>query len=276
VFVEVSPHPVLVADVQETLADAGVARSSVVTSVVTGSLRRDEGDQQRFWTSLAELFVRGVEVDWTPAFAGLRPRRVPLPTYAFRHRRYWLDADVPATAVTGSAPSGGQHTAPDGEPHGSWRLRVAGLSAADRAAQVLELVRGEAAAVLGHGDVAAVVTDRTFLDLGLTSITAVELHDRLETAAGLDLPVTLVFDHPTPAAIARFVAELLVEEQARADGVAELPTAEASLAALERALTSASNGRAEILGRLRTLVDRWGAISPGSGGAGSDRSRRRA
>ncbi|MGF1430304.1 type I polyketide synthase [Kitasatospora sp. LaBMicrA B282] len=86
VFVEVSPHPVLTLPVQETAPEA----------VVTGTLRRDEGTLTRFLTSAAELFVRGVAVDWRlPAGAG----RVELPTYAFQRKHFWLTAP-PAVAAT--------------------------------------------------------------------------------------------------------------------------------------------------------------------------------
>ncbi|WP_425570099.1 type I polyketide synthase [Saccharopolyspora cebuensis] len=87
VFVEVSAHPVLTMAVQETLE-----RRAEVPAVVTGTLRRDEGDLTRFATSLAELWVRGVEVDWTPLFPA-DARRIDLPTYAFQHQRYWLASD---------------------------------------------------------------------------------------------------------------------------------------------------------------------------------------
>ena len=76
---EVSPHPVLGAPLEE--AAQGLP--------VLSTLRR-EGGQPRFRTALAELHVRHGRVDWTPLFEGAR--RVPLPTYAFQHERFWLDA----------------------------------------------------------------------------------------------------------------------------------------------------------------------------------------
>ncbi|WP_406280489.1 type I polyketide synthase [Embleya sp. NBC_00896] len=102
VFVEVSPHPVLTAAIDETLDDAGVANP-----VVVGTLRRDQGGAQRLYTSLAEAFVRGVAVDWSAAFAAGRPRVVELPTYPFERKRYWLEAGPKAGAAadTGSAAS---------------------------------------------------------------------------------------------------------------------------------------------------------------------------
>ncbi|WP_165986537.1 type I polyketide synthase, partial [Streptomyces sp. YIM 98790] len=67
---------------------------------------------------------------------------------------------------------------------------------------VLEAVRSEVAAVLGHSGHERVSADRRFQDLGFDSLTAVELRNRLVTLAGVTLPPTLIFDHPTPGALA--------------------------------------------------------------------------
>ncbi|MER6468861.1 type I polyketide synthase [Streptomyces collinus] len=84
VFVETSAHPVLKLAMEETLADAGAP------ATVTGTLRRDDGGPDRFLSSLAEAHVHGVAVDWSRTCPGAR--RTELPTYPFRHTRYWLDA----------------------------------------------------------------------------------------------------------------------------------------------------------------------------------------
>jgi rifamycin polyketide synthase module 7/8 len=86
VFLEVSAHPVLVQPISEVADEA----------VVGGSLRRDDGGPRRLLTSMAELFVRGVAVDWS----GLVPRGsapVDLPTYAFDHQHYWIQPAESAT-----------------------------------------------------------------------------------------------------------------------------------------------------------------------------------
>ncbi|MGN5636016.1 SDR family NAD(P)-dependent oxidoreductase, partial [Streptomyces sp. AC154] len=80
-FVESSAHPVLMMGIQETAEGKDVLAS--------GSLRREEGGWERFLTSAAELFVRGIDIDWTALFEGTGARVVDLPTYAFQRSRHW-------------------------------------------------------------------------------------------------------------------------------------------------------------------------------------------
>ncbi|MGW2330392.1 type I polyketide synthase [Streptomyces sp. NPDC001700] len=90
-FVEASPHPVLTVGLQDSFDALGCDARAV------GSLRRDEGGTDRFLRSLAEAQVQGATPDWDAVFAGRPGRRVDLPTYAFRRRRYWPQA-APATS----------------------------------------------------------------------------------------------------------------------------------------------------------------------------------
>ncbi len=89
--------------------------------------------------------------------------------------------------------------------------RLAGLDRAGREEALRELVRGHVAAVLGHTDPGALDMAREFSALGFDSLTAVELRNRLGTVTGLTLPATLIFDHRTPEALARYFSEELAD-----------------------------------------------------------------
>ncbi|MEU5595077.1 type I polyketide synthase [Streptomyces sp. NPDC020298] len=96
------------------------------------------------------------------------------------------------------------------EPHGRGSLhrRLAAASASEHVSLLLTAVRTEAAAVLGHSaGPSAIDADRTLTELGLDSLAAVELRNRLETVTELSLPSTLLFDFPTPRAVATHLGE---------------------------------------------------------------------
>ncbi|WP_411138119.1 type I polyketide synthase, partial [Streptomyces sp. C10] len=189
-FVEVSPHPVLTMPVQETVEDAGAE------AVVVGTLRRGEGGLARFYTSLGELYVNGVDVDWSPAFAAHRPQLVDLPTYAFQCERHWMEHTAERPRRTASH-----------EPSRPADATSAGPGASR---PTLDVVRDNAAAVLGHREPSAINAGRTFKDLGFDSVTSEELRNRLNRVLTVRLPSTALYNHPSPARLARHIdAEFL-------------------------------------------------------------------
>jgi len=115
--------------------------------------------------------------------------------------------------VGGDAPGGGA---------GSLVARLAGVAEDERAAVVLELVCAQVAVVLGHASADAIEPERAFKELGLDSLGAVELRNRLARASGLRLPATLIFDRPSPVA----TAEHLLAQAAEAAEAAPLAAAD--------------------------------------------------
>ncbi|SMD22483.1 type I polyketide synthase [Kibdelosporangium aridum] len=183
VFLELGPGGALTALTQQMTDTLAVA-----------SLHRERNEAVAVVTALAQLSVHGVPVDWTSVFGGSPAGRTDLPTYAFQHSRFWVDADLSMSPRVL-------------EPRAAEPLPLAGKSTADQHQVILELIQEHVAAVLGHTD--RIDTGRTFQSLGFDSLAGVRLQRRLRDALGADLPATIVFDYPTPDELAGFLlAEL--------------------------------------------------------------------
>ncbi len=98
-FIESSPHPALVAGIEDTVNDHGGGDSE---AIVIPTLGRDDGGLERFLTSAATAFVAGVSVVWRGALDGAG--FVELPTYAFDRRRFWLSGEGIAADASGLGP----------------------------------------------------------------------------------------------------------------------------------------------------------------------------
>ncbi|WP_031069337.1 phosphopantetheine-binding protein, partial [Streptomyces sp. NRRL S-118] len=132
---------------------------------------------------------------------------------------------------------------------GSLTQRLSGVAEeAVREKVVLDLVREQVAAVLGHASAATIAPERAFQELGFDSLAAVGLRNRLTQTTGMRLPVTLVFDHPTPAAVARLIL-------AEIGGGSEEPLIDQELTKLEGMLAASANSEKQrVADRLRKLL----------------------
>lgn len=177
-FVECSPHPIVATSIEETIEDAGIA------AVVVGTLRRGHGDLAQLDRAYAQAHVAGAPVDWdtvTGTHVRTTPARLaPLPVYPFDRTRHWLGKQFRPTIA-------------------------AVVRSAD---EVLELVRQTVADVINRADIRTASVDTSFNDLGVDSVSALEIRNRLRVAVGQTLPAGLLFDHPTPARLATHLAAL--------------------------------------------------------------------
>ncbi|MFC5215753.1 type I polyketide synthase [Streptomyces coerulescens] len=192
-FLEVGTDAGLTAATVELLAWSGV--------VTVAAQRVGTDPETALLTALARLHVTGSDVHWPALFAGTGARRTELPTYPFQRERHWPAPTDQALSMPSSV------ARPTGEPD---TLRA--LTGPRRVRALLSLVRTEAAAALGHADPGRVEPRTALRSLGLDSYAETELRARLGKATGLDLPSTLFYDQPTPAAVAARLAEHLDDQ----------------------------------------------------------------
>ena len=180
-FLECSPHPVLVGALEETFEQDDIAARAL------GSLRRGQGGQFRW--ALAEAYVAGAPVDWLAGRTVRPDQAIELPGYPFQRSRHWL----PEVAATSAAPVSVVPAGPAATP------AVAPVARSRR--QLRELVLATAATALGHADPAELEPSRTFKELGVDSAIALELRSQLRAAyrpAAADRPGVRPSD-PGPA-----------------------------------------------------------------------------
>ncbi|NNH73588.1 type I polyketide synthase [Nocardia uniformis] len=181
-----------------------------------------------------------------PVLAHLDPRRI--------------GADSAATLIEGLLPT---RRAPQVDSGAELRKRLADTPEAERSAVLIEVVRAQAATVLGHADATAIAIDRAFSELGFDSITAIEFRNGLTTATGLRLPATLIFDYPSPQSLAGYLTGELVETD-KPDRSADL--SDDALRDALQAIPLARLRESGLLNSLMTLMDNH----TGSPATGSD------
>ncbi|USQ85716.1 AMP-binding protein [Streptomyces phaeoluteigriseus] len=260
-FLELGPDRLLTAMAGECVPGSGPA--------LCGGLRRGRSEVRSLLEAVAQAHVHGVPVDWPELFAGRPARPVDVPVYPFEHRRYWL-ASAPADAVPARTEVSAVAAPPD-EPSAAQRLRadLTRLSVESREGALTELVRAEVAAVAGFDGPHEVEAHRSMTDVGLDSVSAVDLSTRLGARTGLDLPASLAFDHPTSRAIARhLLTELHAVGLDREEGARRAPegTVFGELARLEASVERDrpdATARHRLVERLHALAARLTDGSPG-------------
>ena len=186
-------------------------QDSTETLTVASTMQRDHDEPETLLLALGELFTAGAPVPWEKMLAPDGAVRLDLPTYPFQRERYWLTG----TGATGTAAP--RRTGTAAPRTGTAPEAAAPVSAPPSESDPAELrrrlladVRLAAADVLGFRDPLDIEPDRAFTEIGMGSMSAVRLADRISNDIGSRQPATLVFDHPTPARVVdHLVAELL-------------------------------------------------------------------
>ncbi|MFI5783673.1 type I polyketide synthase [Nocardia sp. NPDC051570] len=211
-LIEVGPDGVLSALVRN-----GTSRPGAVAAVP--AVRSDRDEVRGVLAAAAQAYVRGSEIDWSALFAGTSASRIDLPTYAFQRSRFWLDPAIIRGEADTVPPNAGVR---DATPH--LARQVAQLDGEARRDTLRRAVAERVAGVLGS-TADAVGVETPLLELGMTSLTAVELFTALAADTGLDLPTTLVIDQPTSAAIADYLGVLLTDPPSTPEILSDDPLA---------------------------------------------------
>ncbi|OBE92467.1 type I polyketide synthase [Mycobacterium sp. 852002-10029_SCH5224772] len=197
-FLELGPGTALTAAVDQSL--------SAERAVSLATMPRDRPETESILGAAGQLFTRGLGLDWAGVFAGLHPRRVELPTYGFARERFWLGGRPAGSGEAEGTPAATATRSPD------LAQRLHALARDEQRRVLVELVCEHAAAVLGHPGGHVIDPDRAFGDLGFDSLIGVELRNRLTTHTGTALSRTLIFDYPTPMALADHLRRQLLHD----------------------------------------------------------------
>ncbi|MER5705888.1 SDR family NAD(P)-dependent oxidoreductase, partial [Micromonospora sp. NPDC002296] len=203
-----------------------------------------------------EALARAVRDESTVVVADVRWERF-VPTFAAM-RPCPLLTEIPEARE--ALPADDVRQPADDEAAAVLRERLRPLGAGERETILVDLVCAQASSVLGHADGGTLEPDRAFREVGFDSMTAVELRNRLRAASGVQLPPSVVFDYPTPAALARHLRDQLVDDGTvtAAPLLAELERMDAAFAAdAPDRLT-----RQKLMVQLQAFVARWGDDRP--------------
>ena len=212
-FVEISPHPVLSLAITETIDQCPTDGRA---HCVLGSLRRGDGGARRFLSSLGGAWAHGVDVDWSEVFADSGAAKVALPTYAFQRKPYWLAASFNDTTNINIV-AGHHDSLSDGVEHGAQvevgtlLRRLSSGQGEDRGELILRAVQEQIAAVLGDISPDSIDPGVSLLEIGFNSTTAVELRSRMGRMTDLRIPMSVMFDRPTPEALSAYIDSRLTD-----------------------------------------------------------------
>ncbi|UGT62751.1 type I polyketide synthase [Nocardia asteroides] len=206
-LLEVGPGDVLAGMSYECLTDA--------RCVAVASHLSPERAAEDLLRAAARAWVRGVAVDWGAVYAGSGARPIDLPTYAFAHRHYWHGPQYPQA---GTAAGAAEHPEPGPFAAAAEQFRDEWVATepSARPHRVLTLVQRQLQEILHAETPERIDVDTALAAIGLTSLSILELRNRLAVVSGTTIAVEVFLADPTPRALAeRLHADLAATIAAR-------------------------------------------------------------
>ena len=199
-FLEIGPHPVLSGMAQRI--DGAEGRTFFP------SLRQGWQDWQQVLESASSLYTHGISLDWIAFEKDYVREKVSLPTYPWTRQRYWITGEQ--TIAEPTRPNAETKTTANDEPTFLQELQRIPPDEVEEAVE--DFVRSHVARIL-RLDASQVENDHRLMDIGVDSLMAVELRNRLNKGLGLEgnLPATLIFDYPTVQAIAQYLVKNILK-----------------------------------------------------------------
>jgi acyl transferase domain-containing protein/acyl carrier protein len=173
---------------------------------VVGTMRHPEqprSDVAVLLDGLGAIWTAGAAVDWTAYQAGAPRQRVPLPTYPFERRRFWIGG-IPV-----QTPAGAQVADNDRATPGRYSRPNLGTPYRAPQGELDEVIATHWRELFG---LATVGIDDDFFDLGGHSLLATQLIARLRDSFAVDVPVRAIFEAPTIAALSETIESLVIEQ----------------------------------------------------------------
>jgi acyl transferase domain-containing protein len=235
VFVEISPHPILLSAIHACLA--GAKREGVALP----SLRRQQSERRSLLSTLASLYALGKPVEWSGVFPPGR-EHVPMPTYPWQRERFWAKQ---CGAQANNEPRHSGRTRPDEEDSGRvaevmevkshpratpideqlavpelTREQLLSTAPDDRVSVLSEHLRQHIAVVLRLAS-ARIDLNQSLLTLGIDSLMAVELKNRVESKLGIAIPLAQLIKGPTLIELAHALVDSLTTDMSMSGRAAE-------------------------------------------------------
>ncbi len=205
-FIEISPHPVLSSGLSRGLSGGSC------DAIVGASLQRDMAEDESFYAAIARQYCCGVPLKWGQAVRQTNAY-VPLPTYAWHRRSYWLgrrraqrpsDARVAVQAEVSTVPDEASEVTRDTATTG-FRRRLEHALVSDRRSLMLDRLQAVVSDTLGFSEDESYEIEQGFFQLGMDSRMVTSMVARVSTELGLSLEVGVVFKNPTTASFCDYL-----------------------------------------------------------------------